>query len=515
VLYGSETSLNDREEIKAAFNDTEDPVRVLLATDVASEGLNLQETARLLLHYEIPWNPSRLEQRNGRLDRYGQARDVYIHHFTSEDDADLRFLGFVVAKVEEIREDLGSVGEVFDAAFQRRFLEMDDADTVITATDRAVQSARNQVESERSVNLKEGSEALERLERLRTELDLRPETLRDTLEVALRMEAGRPCLEAVGTHGKSRLTDYPASWRTVVDHTLRRRVRYGIGALAGLAFDPKTFLQQQGGRTVFRPSKDTRLIHLGHPLYRLALNAFARRRFRPGIEGATRWTVTRGQIPAGADSLVILHLEELAVNELRETIHQWIRTVRIPFSSGLLQPTLPHVVPLEDSTSHQDVSPEALRQARQVWEEVAEDLRDWMNSHRQEVEHTIAKALETERHSALREETARFRERIQEVGRLMQRTTLQSLQREIEKRERKLEAGILLDEMRRTLDAERASLQEELRIRSERYEELRGRLASEQTRVTEYLLRRRYSLRGGGVQVFPVAVEIRLGEAER
>ena len=80
-------------------NDPEDPLRILLATDAASEGLNLQETARLVLHYDIPWNPARLDQRNGRLDRHGQSRDVIVFHFTSEDDADLRFLARVAEKV--------------------------------------------------------------------------------------------------------------------------------------------------------------------------------------------------------------------------------------------------------------------------------------------------------------------------------------------------------------------------------------------------------------------------------
>ena len=67
VLYGG-GDLNQamRDEIKRAFNDPADPVRVLIATDVASEGLNLQETARLVLHWDVPWNPAKLEQRNGR-----------------------------------------------------------------------------------------------------------------------------------------------------------------------------------------------------------------------------------------------------------------------------------------------------------------------------------------------------------------------------------------------------------------------------------------------------------------
>jgi superfamily II DNA/RNA helicase len=59
TLYGGpDLDQSMRDEIKRAFNDPADPVRLLIATDVASEGLNLQETARLLLHWEVPWNPS-------------------------------------------------------------------------------------------------------------------------------------------------------------------------------------------------------------------------------------------------------------------------------------------------------------------------------------------------------------------------------------------------------------------------------------------------------------------------
>ncbi len=106
----------DRENVKTAFNDPASPVRVLVATDAASEGLNLHRTARYLLHYDCPWNPSRLEQRNGRIDRYGQARDVTVHHFASTADPDLDFLAHVIRKADEIREDLGSLSAPFHGA---------------------------------------------------------------------------------------------------------------------------------------------------------------------------------------------------------------------------------------------------------------------------------------------------------------------------------------------------------------------------------------------------------------
>ena len=134
-----------RENVKAAFNDPASPVRILVATDAASEGLNLHRTARYLLHYDCPWNPSKLEQRNGRLDRYGQARDVAVHHFVSNADPDLRFLDHVIRKADEIREDLGSVNEVFDRAAHRRLIRGEDAASVQAELDRGIEAARGSV----------------------------------------------------------------------------------------------------------------------------------------------------------------------------------------------------------------------------------------------------------------------------------------------------------------------------------------------------------------------------------
>ncbi len=65
-----------------SFPHLGEPVRILLATDVASEGLDLQNFCSRLIHYEIPWNPNRMEQRNGRIDRHGQRADkILIYHF--------------------------------------------------------------------------------------------------------------------------------------------------------------------------------------------------------------------------------------------------------------------------------------------------------------------------------------------------------------------------------------------------------------------------------------------------
>ena len=82
-LLDGTTDDEERERIKAQWQEPpgDHPVRVLLATDAASEGISLQRQCHLLAHAEIPWNPNRLEQRNGRVDRHGQpAEAVLVHH---------------------------------------------------------------------------------------------------------------------------------------------------------------------------------------------------------------------------------------------------------------------------------------------------------------------------------------------------------------------------------------------------------------------------------------------------
>jgi superfamily II DNA or RNA helicase len=107
-----------REEIKQAFNTDprKHPVRILVATDAAREGLNLQAHCYNLFHFDVPWNPSRMEQRNGRIDRKLQPRDeVFCHYFVYEQRPEDRILKVLVRKTETIKEELGSLSQVIDA----------------------------------------------------------------------------------------------------------------------------------------------------------------------------------------------------------------------------------------------------------------------------------------------------------------------------------------------------------------------------------------------------------------
>ena len=211
TLYGG-MNTEERERIKAAFqaDPSDASVRILLATDAASEGIDLQNHCSRLIHYEIPWNPNRLEQRNGRIDRHGQrANQVNIYHFVSTTyhshtsaeqdksrlDADLEFLMTAVEKIERIREDLGNVGPVIadqvEEAMLGRRRTLDTRKAEEDAPSRRLQSfARKQRE-----RLEERIHQLyEQLQDSKKELELTPQNIQAVVEIALEL-AKQPLLQ--------------------------------------------------------------------------------------------------------------------------------------------------------------------------------------------------------------------------------------------------------------------------------------------------------------------------------
>jgi SNF2 family DNA or RNA helicase len=121
VFHGP-TPPDKREELKHAFNadPKKHPLRILIATDAAREGLNLQAHCWNLFHFDVPWNPSRMEQRNGRIDRKLQPRDeVFCHYFVYQQRPEDRILQVIVEKTKTIKRELGSLAQVIDAKLEK------------------------------------------------------------------------------------------------------------------------------------------------------------------------------------------------------------------------------------------------------------------------------------------------------------------------------------------------------------------------------------------------------------
>ncbi len=81
---------------------------VLLATDAAGEGLNLQDRCRVVINLELPWNPTRLEQRIGRVDRIGQTRTVHTFHLIGRDSGESRIAERLATRIDRARGDIGA-----------------------------------------------------------------------------------------------------------------------------------------------------------------------------------------------------------------------------------------------------------------------------------------------------------------------------------------------------------------------------------------------------------------------
>ncbi len=86
--------------------------RLLLATDAAGEGLNLQQRCRLVVNLEMPWNPMRLEQRIGRVDRIGQRRTVHVINLLASGTAESDILARLAQRLDHARRTVGAIDDV-------------------------------------------------------------------------------------------------------------------------------------------------------------------------------------------------------------------------------------------------------------------------------------------------------------------------------------------------------------------------------------------------------------------
>jgi superfamily II DNA or RNA helicase len=132
ILHGG-LGAEARREALARF--TTGDARVLLTTDAAGEGLNLHQRCRLVFNVELPWNPNRLEQRIGRVDRLGQTRIVHAVHLVAAETAEERMLTRLLTRLTQIATTLGDAPDVLHepvlhdgaAGAMRLPVERDDA----------------------------------------------------------------------------------------------------------------------------------------------------------------------------------------------------------------------------------------------------------------------------------------------------------------------------------------------------------------------------------------------------
>ena len=238
---GDVQSARRREELKRSFNmpPDEHPLRILIATDAAREGINLQRHCHDLVHFDLPWNPSRLEQRNGRIDRKLQrAPFVTCRYFLFTQRPEDRVLDALVRKSETIRQQLGSMAQVLEArtaTMLSRGIRQHDADRLATEIATLSDGEREAAIREELEATRERQQDLQQqIDRLRQQIfrsedvvGLSPDRLRQAVSVSLRL-ANAPAIKAEAEADKNRPATYnfPAdasalagdpSWATALD----------------------------------------------------------------------------------------------------------------------------------------------------------------------------------------------------------------------------------------------------------------------------------------------------------
>lgn len=128
VVHGSGIEDVDLQQTVEDFGRDRSPVRLLLASDIASEGLNLHFLCHKLIHFDIPWSLMIFQQRNGRIDRYGQERQPHIAYLYTETGhpkvrGDLRILELLMEKDEQAAKNIGDPS-VFLGVFDAREEEL-------------------------------------------------------------------------------------------------------------------------------------------------------------------------------------------------------------------------------------------------------------------------------------------------------------------------------------------------------------------------------------------------------
>ncbi|WP_210438814.1 DISARM system SNF2-like helicase DrmD [Nocardioides xinjiangensis] len=276
VIDGS-TDAEARELVRARFNESpaKTPVRVLLATDAAGEGIDLQRHCHRLVNFDIPFNPNRLEQRIGRIDRYGQNQSPQVRHFVPRVTAagalaqDTEMLGRVAAKVAKIMHDLGSANEIIAPDIQRQLGGID------------VRPSKPKAEKDPITGMMQGERVLNaELTRLeaslnesRDKLHLRPANLQRVVETAFELNQFPP-LALEGSEDTDvpvfRLPALDASWEPV---TRELTNRLDPDHLKPIAFDPQVLVDDP----------DVAYMHLGSQLLQRST-----RRLRSALWGGER-----------------------------------------------------------------------------------------------------------------------------------------------------------------------------------------------------------------------------------
>ena len=487
-LYGGMPEAK-REEVKKVFQShpEENPIRILIATDAASEGLNLQNYCRYLIHYEIPWNPNRMEQRNGRIDRHGQkAPEVFIHHFIYKNDEDSDFLRKVVEKVQQMREDLGSLGEIISTQVEEVMIGVRKREN-LDLSEKEEQLKRVKEDVKLELDIKNQILKLsQKLTATKRKLELYPENLKLVLDEALKLADPQGGLEEIKEGelaGKGyRLRFLPKGWED-----LKESITDEKGRVLTLVFD----------HNLARDRRDVALIHLNHPLMKRAIGVFRKNLWSLGYTEDSQLKRVSYKVLPGyklSQPVLVAFGRVVAMNRLGRKLHESI----IKFGAEIQHHELVQLDNniLEDLLDEKGSSPEIPR-------EIGDRLRNLFPVHQEKII-KILRELE-------KDETKKIKEKLKNIAKEESKNIRNLIKERIKEIEKRLE---VVEEERKRLyrqtslgefgvigldEEEKEQFEEDINWLEKKLEDLKGRLESEPEKV-----KKKYALKS--VRVFPMGL---------
>lgn len=353
AAFTGATTQDRREALKRAFNadPAVEPLRILICTDAAREGINLQSRCHDLIHVDLPWNPARLEQRNGRIDRKLQpSPQVWCRHFMFDQREEDIVLDALVRKTERIRTELGSAGQVIGDRITERLMrhgihKARDLAAAVEAepADERANRARVDLDDEtqrRQTRLKRELDDLRRtLETSRIRVGVVPAELQATVNAALVRAEGSLDSAGAGRAGDAALFQLDPNalpfrepgWADAFDDLRDRRRKRGervaewraASPVRAVAFSPPTLPDGTEAPGVVQ-------LHLEHRLVRRLLSRFLSQGFQSGLQrvcviagqGAQPRAVLLGRLALYGPNAARLHEEIIPVTA------PWIEAAR-------------------------------------------------------------------------------------------------------------------------------------------------------------------------------------------
>jgi superfamily II DNA or RNA helicase len=508
LLYGG-MSGDEFEAIKGEFEDKSAAVRLLLATDAASEGINMQQECRWVIHYDIPWSPSKLVQRNGRVSRYGQERDVSIYYFRCDQEEDINFLSYVAGKVCKVQDDLGSVERVFDAAIQRHFQGKPTSEeqlSLFVQQEIARSPEKTELGHESPKDIADLTKrAKELLESTDTRLGISSQALMEILRAAVAVEGQGSLEEITDKPGFYRLKP-PPRWEGLARQTLT------VGSRTDrmeLVFDTALVEEEISGRRVLRLKKHQVLMRLGHPIMRQAMSTLCRQLHDPTAHDPIyRWSIAALQ-RTGFEALLVFHYTITAINELREPLHDEVISSVFRIEGDRLTPV---EASFQQTVLQSKFHPIKTAKRRDEWVTI---LRGKWFKHRSELEaflrgkeKSLLTMLQQRADATLKRESdaakESYRYRLKELQERSRGRELEKVWEQLQRVKREADQPSLFEELQEAAQLQIKEKEEQIAVLHQDVNRTHELLAKERDVRIKEVLPKRFKLRE--VRVLPLAL---------